>query len=186
MPDIQTPDPGRKLQARYRLIGTTPAPFLSPELVPVVILDDLTDALPGKAFAQAGDFQGGAVGVTTKTRLSNLAGSEFEITDIQLRFSLTVDSRWQLMQGPTLSNPIVEIWQDRRRSGSPQAVVTAGLDVGAVANEFLEGNVLAFTEVIIQLPNVVLAAGDRIDFGTIATDCGLSFGWEWAERLQEE
>lgn len=186
MPDLQVPDVGRKLQARYRLIGTTPSPFLSPELVPVVILDDLTDALPGKAFAQAGDVQGGAVGVTTKCRLSNLAGSGIELTDIQLRFGLSLDSRWQLMQGPTLSNPVTEIWQDRRRSGNPQAVVTMGLDVGAVANEFLEGQVLAFTEVIIQLPNVVLAAGDRIDFGTIITNVDLSFGWEWAERVAEE
>ena len=42
MPDIQTNDVGRKLQNRYALIGPPPSPFLSPELVPVTIVDDLT------------------------------------------------------------------------------------------------------------------------------------------------
>lgn len=43
MPDIQTSDPGRKLQERYDLVGPPPSPFLSPELVPVVLVDDLTE-----------------------------------------------------------------------------------------------------------------------------------------------
>lgn len=42
MPEIQSSDPGRKLQERYDLTGGTPAPFLSPEIVPVVLVDDLT------------------------------------------------------------------------------------------------------------------------------------------------
>lgn len=42
MTDIQQADVGRKLQLRYSLTGSAPAPFLSPELVPVVMVDDLT------------------------------------------------------------------------------------------------------------------------------------------------
>lgn len=42
MPDIQVADVGRKLRDRYRLTGPPPAPFLGPELVPVVLVDDLT------------------------------------------------------------------------------------------------------------------------------------------------
>jgi len=42
MPDIQSSDPGRKLQQRYDLLGAPPSPLLSPELVPVVVVDDLT------------------------------------------------------------------------------------------------------------------------------------------------
>lgn len=46
MPEIQTPDPARKLQDRYDLAQPS-TPFLSPELVPVVIVDNLAgeDAL---------------------------------------------------------------------------------------------------------------------------------------------
>ncbi len=42
MPDIQGSDAARKLQLRYGLLGGSPSPFLSPELVPVVVVDDLT------------------------------------------------------------------------------------------------------------------------------------------------
>lgn len=42
MPEIQSPDPGRKLQERYNLTGGSPSPFLSPEIVPVTLVDDLT------------------------------------------------------------------------------------------------------------------------------------------------
>ncbi len=42
MPELQTGDVARKLQERYALLGPPPSPFLSPELVPVVVVDDLT------------------------------------------------------------------------------------------------------------------------------------------------
>ena len=41
MPEIQTPDPGRKVQIRYSLTGPSTLPSLSPELVGVVLVDDL-------------------------------------------------------------------------------------------------------------------------------------------------
>ena len=41
MPEIQTPDPGRKVQLRYSLTGTSALTSISPELVGVVLVDDL-------------------------------------------------------------------------------------------------------------------------------------------------
>jgi len=79
MPDIQGSDVARKLMLRYGLVGASPSPFLSPELVPVVVVDDLTtfDVLDPtfERPYQASALQAGAVALRALVVLSNPVGS---------------------------------------------------------------------------------------------------------------
>lgn len=86
MPDIQTSGPAAKLRALFDLVGSSPAPFLSPEIVPVVLLNDLSEGsiglslldLPAQVEARryvAFDGFTGAIGFRPRVRLINPASS---------------------------------------------------------------------------------------------------------------
>ena len=183
MPDIQSPDPGRKLQDRYNLIGTTPAPFLSPELVPVVILDDLSEDAPGFLFAIASQSVTGAAATNSQTALTNPTGSGVLIENLEFRWGQEVAGVYSLFTaGPALSlGGANESWQDTRRSGRPVGIVTLGVDVGAVTGGIARGRILANTQGIISLPNYIMEPGERLHF-IQGLDSDLNFYWTWSER----
>ncbi len=184
MPDLQSPDPGRKLQEKYNLLGTTPAPFLSPELVPVVIIDDLSEQLPGAAFAIAAQDQPNAAGLQAQVALSLPIGAGVVITDIQLQLGQDAVGRLEIYQaGPTLPSAVTELWQDTRRSGAPQGVVTMGNTVGAVAEQVWATTTLTGGFVDIDLGNYVLSGTNRrLHVLQIGTNKSLYFTWRWVER----
>ena len=182
MPDLQSPDPGRKLQQKYNLIGSTPAPFLSPELVPVVLIDDLSDQEPGVLFASAGEIQVNVVGQQSQTSLSSKTGSNVILSDVVLRFSSENIGRWELSTGgPALSTGVTELWQDRRRPGSPAGVVTRGTDIGATSGPVAKGRILAATMHEILLPNWVLTETDKLHFLMVVVNNTITFQWMWSE-----
>ncbi len=182
MPEIQSPDPGRKLQERYNLIGPPAAPFLSPELVPVVLIDDLTEEAPGLLFAMAAGVVGPTVGVQSQTALTNGSGN-FLIADIRLHFAADTLSDWGMFTaGPALSSAATELWQARARAGTPQAVVTEGTDAGATGVDFVRGRGLADTIQEIAFPNLVLAFGDKAHFLYGGNNIALAYWWTWSER----
>lgn len=183
MPEIQSPDPGRKLQERYDLIGTTPAPFLSPELVPVVLIDDLTEEIPGVAFATVGHELAGVAGQQPQTAISNPAGSGVILTNLQLFVtcnSVCVFSLWR--SGPALSVGVVELWQDQRRTGRPAARVTAGTDVGVVGTPVATTERLADTVAHFDLPNYVMPVGSKLHLLAENNNMLLALTWMWGER----
>lgn len=184
MPDIQSPDPGRKLQQRYNLIGATAAPFLSPELVPVVIVDDLSQEAPGVRFASAAAQESGAAGVNSQTRLTNPTSSGVLIEQIRLELSTINSDSWFMFQnGPTLSTGITSFFQDRRVSGSPIGEVTHGVDVGVVTNTVAGGRgSTTRAAIIIGFPNYVLEPGTRLHFFYSALNETMTFWWAWGER----
>lgn len=186
MPDLQDPGPGRKLQRRYRLIGTTPSPFLSPELVPVVIVDDLSDEEPTTRFATAADAVGATVGEQGQTRLRNPTGSGMIIENIVLEISRAAAGQWEVFQGgPTLTTGATEFWQDQAIAGSPQAQVTHGTDVGAVAERVARGNAGGTTQVTIPLLRFSLPPDTQLHFLGIGANIGLDYWWTWTERAIE-
>lgn len=185
MPDIQSPDPGRKLQARYRLIGTTPAPFLSPEMVPVVIIDDLSDETPGINFAIASGAFAGAVGVQFQTALVNPSSSGVILTDIRL-YMTREDSTNQPYQvwknGPALSSPVTEFWQDLGRSGNPAGRVTMDTDGGAVTEQLATGGMLQDVEQLVDLSMFILPDdGSRLHLLMVGTNNPARAYWTWGE-----
>ncbi len=186
MPDIQDPGPARKLQRRYRLIGSTPAPFLSPELVPVVLIDDLSDEAPTSLFAIAADSQVNGVGLLSQSALTNPVGSRIIVENVEFQFETQASTLFGVFQGgPALSSAAVEFWQDQTRLGSPAARVTFGTDVGAVTEEIVRGGTLATTTNVIPLPNVKLGENDRLHVLLESTDRLLQFWWVWSERAIE-
>jgi len=184
VPDIQSPDPGRKLQDRYNLLGTTPAPFLSPELVPVVLVDDLTQESPGFLWALASDTIVGVGAALSQTRLTNPIGSGVLLENISIVYALeTTGDGGIFVSGPALSASAVELWQDRRRSGNPTGRVTLGTDAGALGQELYRFRSLGNVMWVAELPEWKIAPGDLIHFAVTAADQDVAFTWKWTERI---
>lgn len=184
MPDIQSPDPGRKVAARYNIIGPPPVLFLSPELVPVTIIDNLATDEPTLFWAIGGGVQAGVVGQQGQTALSLQASARVIVENIELRVAAVGSGSYGLFTGgPALSNAVLEDWQDQTRSGAPEAQVTAGTDIGAVTGRIVDSFVLANTIAIIPLPNAVLGPGDRLHFLMALLNTEIRFWWTWSERL---
>lgn len=184
MPDIQSPDPGQKVARRYNIVGPPPVLFLSPELVPVTIIDDLTKEIPSVAFAIVGGRQTNVVGQLSQVALTSRASTGVLLSDIIFRFdSPEGASDYELTQaGPSLSTGTTELWQDTRRAGNPAGVVTHGTDVGATASVVARGRVEAATRVEIALPNYVLAETNRLHLLLASANLTLNFSILWSER----
>ncbi len=185
MPDIQSPDPGRKLQERYNLIGTTPAPFLSPELVPVVILDDLSESLPGTAFAFAGDNVAGVAAQFSQTSIENIAGSGILITEIRLYLtgvSAGVITAWQ--NGPTLGISQLGNWADRRNPGRPSARIGWSASAApATSEQLVSTNLLANTMLFLDFTSQILQSGDKVHVVSEILNSQINAWWTWGEII---
>ncbi len=184
MPEIQSPDPGRKLQRRYNLIGSTPAPFLSPELVPVVLIDDLTEQAPGVLWATAGGQQGPSAGNNSYARLANPLNSGVLLEEISLRATMDTSSNWTLEDGTSvfLAFSLTPAWQDRALPGRPVGRISRDATAYVAANQLAQGYHLANRTVEIDFPNMVLPEGQGINFIVQTVSVGLFFWYKWAER----
>lgn len=183
MPEVQTSTPGVKLARRYGIKGTIIAPSLEPVIVPVVLIDDLSEDLPTVAFACAAENIAAAAG-QPQTALTNPVGSGVLLEDIRLGIShesTAITAVWQ--SGPALSSAGEEFFEDRDRAGSPHARVTLGTDVGAVADEIRNVRQLDNTLVVFDLTKQVLGEGDRIHLLAELGNIALSFQWTWSERV---
>ena len=183
MPEIQSPDPGRKLQERYNLVGSSPAPFLSPELVPVVLIDDLTEEEPGLRFASEAQFQSAVVGAQSQTSLVNRNGANVIIENIKFQFSTNTIGNWLIAgAGPALSVGLTPEWLDRRNAGNPSALVSKGTEVGVVTPDFARGGALASTMIVLDLEGLVLGNGQKAHFLLVGNNRSMEFYWRWTER----
>ncbi len=182
MPDIQSPDPGRKVAEKYNIVGPPPVLFLSPELVPVVLIDDLTEALPGIAWAIAPVDQPGGAGVASQTALRNPSDSGILIENLSLRVNTSAGSNIEIhTAGPSLASTSPKDWQDQRRSGAPVGIVTQGTDVGAVTGRVFEGvasflAVLAFT-----FNGWVMPPGGKLHLIATVVNVTMQVTWQWTE-----
>ncbi len=186
MPEIQSPDPGRKLQERYNLIGSTPAPFLSPELVPVVLIDDLTEEGPGPRFCSAASALSPAAGKQAATALGLPNGANVLIENISVVFYTNGAASFEAdLAGPTLTGSgATSLFQDRRLAGSPIAIVSDGDDVGAVSGPIAKGQILGSTVVKVDLPNWKFSDTSQEIFLLISSiNISCSYFWTWTERV---
>jgi len=124
MPDIQSSDPGRKLQQRYNLLGAPPSPILSPELVPVVVVDDLTgtDVLSAEFERPCAGFDT-FTGVVTSAQLFllNPFGSGVLLTTDQFMFQTSTASTVSMVIRRGFGGTIVTFggFRDGRLVGRP-------------------------------------------------------------------
>lgn len=187
MPEIQSPDPGRKLQERYNLVGEGPTPFLSPEIVPVAIVDDLTEA---DVFSQ--EFERTAVGFITAVAnageravmdLRNPPGSNLLFITEDMAFN--GDIAQSLLYFLEDTGPDVDsdntAWRDGRVSGNPRGQVVGSSFSGALPTatdrRFMELNV----------PNLlplryVINPGVRLRILALTTDTTIQITLYWRER----
>ena len=96
MTDIQSPDPGRKVARRYNIVGPPPVLFLSPELVPVTIIDNLAEESPGVKWGIVGGDRAGVAAQFNQTRLANRLGSGVVLEQITLHVSSNTAQTWQI------------------------------------------------------------------------------------------
>ena len=184
MPEIQSPDPARKLQKKYDLIGSSPAPFLSPELVPVVIIDDLSDESPGIEWAVAGGAFAGALGVQFQSALRNRPGSGKLLTDILLYITRedATDQPYQIfLNGPALASGVSSFWQDLRIPGEPVAIVTIDTTGGAVTDLLITGGMLQDREQVVDLRRFILPEDSKLHLLMVGTNNPARCYWTWGE-----
>jgi len=185
VPELQSPDPGRKLQERYGLIGSTPAPFLSPELVPVVIIDNLADIIPGEAWAISSINVSNVALETSISALTNPLGSGVIFTKIRLSIANPEGTTvFRVSQGAAAVTPTNSQWTDRRRAGAPVAAVTSGTAlVPALSNVVITGDLRTQEFLTINLENHVLSPGTALHVSLTTISRTLNGFWEWAEVL---
>ena len=183
MPEVQTAVPGQKLARRYGIKAQVISPSLEPVIVPVVLMDDLTDEGPGPRFAFASDRFSGAGGLLTQTALVNRLGADVLLRDVELVFAVASATRWEVVRsGPALSSTSTEFWSDTRIGGSPSALVTFGNDIGATADRVYTGRALADTLIRLPFPNYIMNESAKLHFLTISIDITAAFTWLWSEE----
>ncbi len=191
MADIQTSDVGRKLQDRYDLTGPPPAPFLSPELVPVVVVDDLTQfSVLDRTFErpyQVSTTVTSGVGTRAQIRLLNPAGSGVLMSVQRLAGSVATASQitWFLATGAVIT--LRGLPRDSRLGAANRGA--CGVDTTTPAGTVDEDRGF------IQLSPTSLAAADFLDFPFVLqpdfvllftqqiTNDTLQMQFEWTERF---
>ena len=140
MPDIQDPTIPRKLARRFGIKGEEVAPFLSPEIVPIVVVADLsTPQEEDTDYQRSGwgaEVIGGTVGNQSHVQLFNPAGSGAIIHVEAVLVTIDTAGVIRLVQYDaaltTLSAQIA--WRDRRISGAPSAEVRIQDNNGALGS----------------------------------------------------
>ena len=184
MPEVQTAVPGSKLAKLYGIKAQIITPSLEPVIVPVVLIDDISEREPTKRFAFGGGSLVAGVGELAQTALSLPNGANVLVSDIVFRFGTAAATLWEMSTGgPALAGGGTEEWQDRRLAGNPVAVVTEGVDVGALF-EILRGNSAGSSFTTLAFPDVILgeAGSQKLHFAIASTNQALRYGWTWSEE----
>ncbi len=185
MPEIQSPEPGRKLQQRYNLVGSTPSPFLSPELVPVVLVDDLSkeESLDEPFERQAVQFstESGAAGFYSEISLTNPTSSGV----LLLCDSFSPNATQGFLHigfftGPGGVSTTFREWRDNRISGTPICGLTNSQTAAPPSGAYRQFVTTANNR-IYSLP-YILEEGSRLIFTTSGTNEFLQLTVFWRER----
>jgi len=190
MPEIQSSDPGRKLRERYDLVGASPAPFLAPELVPVVIVDDLTefDVLSAEFErpCTVHETQGApGAGVHAVVMLANPSGSGVLAIGDDVYLSTAPGGRinWRLFA----SAPVIADhgqFRDSRLPGTPacgSVATTSGVAPDDDWQIQLADLSIDTAGVIYPLPYVI-SPGFVLQMKISITNISLSASIRWRER----
>lgn len=187
MPLIQDHTPSDKIKKAYGIKETNLLATISGEIVPVVIIDDLSDvAVETPALCSDVRAAGGA-GTFNTWRLANPAGSGVivKITQIQVTTpNAAIALRWNLTDLVVLANtPLTTFWIDRRQPGFPAAVFGHDIPLAVIAatgwdSESVLNKVLLD---ILKTP-VLLVPGDQLTFQDKAANTAGGVSFWWTER----
>lgn len=192
MPEIQSPDPGRKLQRRYSLTGATPAPFLSPEIVPVCLVDDLTDldileATFQRPCAGRTTIAAGGAGVAAVQSLVNPIGSGVTCT-VERVFSWAGTSstlyEFYIVAG-VVPNFGLRHYRDSRIPGLPACQLRVETIAARAQQGFAIPVVTGFDHIRPVPLRWVLGPGQALRAHDGTNNQVGNMAWEWSERLVE-
>lgn len=191
MPDIQTTDVGRKLQRRYQLLGPPPTPFLSPELVPVVIVDDLTDldvleATFERPCEGMATINAPAVGSDAINALVNPADSGIVATVEWVLIEVAVAMHIEVEIRTTVTANVFGTrgFRDTRVAGTPACAFFQGSEVQTTPTRYFFIHEPTQRDRQIFLPWVV-APGSALVLHAGSDNQELRSAWFWTERLIE-
>lgn len=183
MPEVQTSSPGAKLARRYGIKAQVIAPSLEPVIIPVVLIDDLTDEGPELRWATASGNVAAAVGEQGQSGIQLPIGSKVLIENVTLVVSGATGNGIGVFEaGPVLTGAgATSLWEDQRRAGAPELVVSDGTDIGAVARGIFRG-FISFNPTTINLEHQILSASFRIHVIYEIVNDGFRYTWRWSER----
>lgn len=192
MPEIQTPEPGQKLQRLYSIPGNAPAPTLAPEIVPVVIIDDATKDENPQAFSfprpAIGALQlGASVGERNEYVLLALTGTNLLVTVHRIVISFTGQQNLELVFPTSLSGFVAvttKAFRDTRLGGAPSAFLGDQQNAGTTAGPVVaRQRVLGNTAVVIDGP-FILSEGASIVVRGDSDNLAGEATFYWSETQQ--
>ena len=187
MPEIQDADITAKLVKRFGLKAGSIAPTLSPELVPVVLVADLTSPVE-ESSAYMRVAMGTAVipGVAAKFGQSQLFNPKksgvvamVEVVDV----SIETAGPAQITTHDTAVGSAVSTvaFRDRRIPGLPATQVRSQTDAGVPGSTIWTGELPAAE--VIRIPiAMILGPGNGLVFANSRLDDDLRVSWSWFER----
>ncbi len=184
---IQVPEIARKIQRRFGTDGPAPTHTIAPEIVPVALVEDLTDTTPEDTGFQRACFgysgQSGAASNNSHVQLFNPAGSgvmlHVEAALVSIGSAGNADLRYHDTELSTAGSN--ESFRDRRIGGRPVGR-TSAQNNGSALGTSLATLALPGTESI-QVPvDVLLDEGQGILFLAASQNISVTCLWYWQER----
>lgn len=185
MPDIQSSDPGRKLQDRYDITGAPTAFSVSEEIIPVALVDDLTaQSAFAREFERAcsvNDRQGASIGNISIIALVNPPNSGVLCIVDDVRFNyvaanISVGIR-QLGNNPA----VLGFFTDSRVTGRAVCGSVPSVAAAQPAEQYRLDVPLGGPE-LYPLGHVLLPARELFLAGS-AINTALSAAIRWRERV---
>lgn len=189
MPDINAPDIGRRVRRRYSMKGDSGIATLSPELVGVVLLDDLTgpeDQDVAIIRPAIGETQQAAVGGEQgHCQLLNPADSG---TFVQVEAVLVIlATAGTIIIGEhataLTSNGTNKVFRDQRVAGTPLAETRLQTNAGGLTDQDFARLALPAANESILIPlDLFIGAGQGLTIRAITVNVLLATTWFWTER----
>lgn len=194
--DVQTPDPGVKLERRYRMLGRPPLFGLLRRIRPVVLLDDVRSGIPGQFQPDptVAEFErpcsgfvasSPAAGQVARAELTNPTGSgvfcivEDLIARTDAAFNVNIIDVNKVVAGAITNTAGIE-YRDTRIAGTPVCAFRISSVAFALSARW-QIMVGAPLNRPIALP-YVLEPGNALRFQGGTIDVPVQVGLRWRER----
>jgi len=186
MPEIQVPEIVSKLRRRFQLKGHASISTLAPELVPVIVVEDVTDAMEDVWVpAMAHGIEGATVNEYSMHLLANPVGSSriIIIDDIFVQSTAAVEVQLRGRTASNLTNVDGVVWRDTRKRGFPTAVYSTGSNVAAVGDNLHFNNLQLLAGETMRVPlTYILDEGEGLLLRCVLVNTAFHAGYLWRER----
>lgn len=184
---LQSPEPGRKVVRRYQLSGEGGITSVSSEMIPVVLIDDLTQASPiDTDFDRAGMAGTVITGVAAQVGQIQLLNPDSSGVQLSADFAVVSRTTAGLVSvrehDIALATNIPAFFSDRRIVGSPAATLNRESNAATFGTGVASFELGAADATVIPL-GVVLAEGQGVSIACGSTNVTLTVAYYWSERM---